>query len=138
MAEPAACRISLFESDSMLNNPSRKSGNQSSMLISGTESSTVIQPMLHQSVDFSFCSRDAPTSSCLMYGLERRMYFCRSGINRSTSKESDSVTTSLTSLSNKFAPFFTSISTSANSLHNPSNIWLKYLRMCPLATLAIL
>mmetsp|Transcript_32985 Transcript_32985/g.102280 ORF Transcript_32985/g.102280 Transcript_32985/m.102280 type:complete len:116 (+) Transcript_32985:1228-1575(+) len=44
MAESAAWRISRFESESMLNRPSRKSGNQSSMFMSGTESSTIIQP----------------------------------------------------------------------------------------------
>ena len=109
IAESAAWRISRFESESMLKRPSRKSGSQSSMLMSGTLSSTVIHP----------------TSSWRMYGLERRMYFWSSGMKRSTSNDSDSVTMSLMSRSSRFAPFFTSMSTSANSLQSPSKIWLK-------------
>lgn len=36
--------------------------------------------------------------------------------------------------SSRLEPFFTSTSTSANSLHRPTKIWLKYVKMSPLAT----
>ena len=59
-------------------------------------------------------------------------------MNASMSNVSLSVTMSFTSRSSRFAPFFTSMSGCANSLHNPSKTKLKNFNTKDLATLDML
>mmetsp|Transcript_52873 Transcript_52873/g.132905 ORF Transcript_52873/g.132905 Transcript_52873/m.132905 type:complete len:266 (+) Transcript_52873:1595-2392(+) len=108
----APCRISLFVSASMLKRPSRNCGRYDNISTSGTESRMVIQLNI----------------SCLTYGFSTRIRCDNSEMNSATLKAGHSVTMSLMSLSRYCAPFFTSTSTSAKSLHSPSNMSLKYLR----------